>query len=301
MRETEQPTVRHDTSWARRLASGLAVLCTATALAAVLPASSATAAGPGGQAVSGHGYTAQIRRTEYGVPHIQAHDFGGLGYGYGYAFAQDNLCQLADQVVTLRGDRSRYFGPTGAPSADSPGTSNLVSDTYYQSLRQGGTVQRLLDRPAPLGPTDQLRKVVDGYAAGYNRYLHDTGVANLPDANCKGKPWVGPITSQDIWNLVYDVNTNAGDAGIADLIATATPPTPAAPTTPATPATPSAPAAPAARAALKALVAPAAASSAGPELGSNAWALGRDATQNHDGTLLRYPGYTQPTQQRGFP
>jgi Penicillin amidase len=62
-----------------------------------------------------HGYSAEIRRTEYGIPHILADDYGSLGYGYGYAFAQDNLCVLADRVVTLRGDRSRYFGPTAGP------------------------------------------------------------------------------------------------------------------------------------------------------------------------------------------
>jgi acyl-homoserine-lactone acylase len=38
-----------------------------------------------------HHYSAEIRRTEYGIPHILASDYGSLGYGYGYAFAQDNL------------------------------------------------------------------------------------------------------------------------------------------------------------------------------------------------------------------
>ncbi|MEU6238506.1 penicillin acylase family protein, partial [Kitasatospora sp. NPDC047058] len=78
----------------------------------------AQAAGPGQGEERGGGYTAKIRRTEYGVPHIVARDFGGLGFGYGYAFAQDNLCQLADHVVTLRGERSRWFGPDGASADD---------------------------------------------------------------------------------------------------------------------------------------------------------------------------------------
>ena len=41
-------------------------------------------------------YSAEIRRTTMGVPHIKANDWGGLGYGYGYAQAQDNLCTMAD-------------------------------------------------------------------------------------------------------------------------------------------------------------------------------------------------------------
>jgi hypothetical protein len=204
---SEKLTSRHRISGRlRRLASGLAALCLASATMALLPPSASAAAGSYGETVADEGFTAQIRRTEYGIPHILAHDYSGLGYGYGYAFAQDNLCELADQVVTLRGERSRYFGPSGTPSSDASGTSNLVSDTYYQGLRQAGTVQRLLGRRAPVGPTPQLRKLVDGYAAGYNRYLRDTGVAGLPDPTCKGKPWVGPITALDIWSIVYDVN-----------------------------------------------------------------------------------------------
>src|SRR5262245_2746202 len=99
-------------------------------------------------------YFAEIRRTEYGIPHILARDYAGLGYGYGYAFAQDNLCTMADRVVTLRGERSVYFGADG-DSGDALGasTTNLDSDIYYQGLRKSGVVHRLLAHPAPLRPT----------------------------------------------------------------------------------------------------------------------------------------------------
>ena len=115
---------------------------------------------------------------------------------------------MADRVITLRGERSRYFGPA-ADSGDTLGaaTDNLDSDIYYQSLRKSGIVRRLLARPAPLGPTAQARQLVDGYVAGYNRYLHDTGVAHLPDPTCRGKAWVTPITATDVWTLIYDIDT----------------------------------------------------------------------------------------------
>ena len=51
--------------------------------------------------------SADIRRTTFGVPHIQAADERGLGYGIGYAYAQDNLCLLANEVVTVNGERSK--------------------------------------------------------------------------------------------------------------------------------------------------------------------------------------------------
>src|SRR3954452_2374685 len=41
-------------------------------------------------------YKATIRRTAYGIPHIEAKTWEGLGYGYGYAFAQDDICTMAD-------------------------------------------------------------------------------------------------------------------------------------------------------------------------------------------------------------
>ncbi|MER5668429.1 penicillin acylase family protein [Streptomyces mirabilis] len=97
------------------------------------------------------------------MPHILARDFDGLryGYGYGYAIAQDNVCELADHVVTLRGERSQFFGPGG----ESGEGANLASDTYYTGQQRAGTVQRLLDRKAPLGPTAELRRMVAGSGA----------------------------------------------------------------------------------------------------------------------------------------
>jgi acyl-homoserine-lactone acylase len=221
-----------------------------------------------------HRYKAEIRRTAYGIPHILARDYGSLGYGYGYAFAQDNLCVMADRVVTLRGERSRYFGPAGDandPFADEEPTSNLTSDVYYSGMRQSGVLDRLLARPAPLGPTSELRRMVDGYVAGYNRYLHETGVAHLPDPTCRGKAWVDPITALDVWSNVYDLNTMNGTRTIMAEIVGARPPqagagsadVPAAGRVEEQPAS----------------------------TGSNGWALGRDATRDHDGMLLANPHF----------
>jgi acyl-homoserine-lactone acylase len=56
-------------------------------------------------------YDVSITRTTYGVPHIRAKDYGSLGYGQGYAFAQDNLCVFLEDLLTIRGERSRFFGP----------------------------------------------------------------------------------------------------------------------------------------------------------------------------------------------
>jgi acyl-homoserine-lactone acylase len=182
-----------------------------------------------GPAASAHDrrYSAEIRRTEYGIPHVVARDYGSLGYGYGYAFAQDNACVMGDRVLTLRGERSRYLGATASsndPFASDEGPStNLASDVYYKGLRAAGVVRRLLARPAPLGPTARLRRLVDGYVAGFNRYLRDTGVARLPDPTCRGKAWVRPITALDVWSGIYDLNLLSGTAQFRDAIVSARP------------------------------------------------------------------------------
>jgi len=174
----------------------------------------------GGLSPGGGRYFAEIRRTQYGIPHILAHDYGGLGYGYGYAFAQDDLCVMADRVVSLRGERSRFFGPNAvSDDALGPTTTNLASDVYYQGIRKSGIVQRLLAQPAPLGPTAQARQLVDGYVAGYNRYLRETGVAHLPDPTCRGKAWVTPITALDVWTGMYDLDTLEGSMAYRTAIA----------------------------------------------------------------------------------
>ena len=52
-----------------------------------------------------------ITRTTFGIPHITAENPESLAYGVAYAYAQDNVCMVADQLVTARGQRSASFGP----------------------------------------------------------------------------------------------------------------------------------------------------------------------------------------------
>lgn len=81
----------------------------------------------GGTAVArGGGYSALIQRASYGVPHITARDFASLGYGVGYAQAEDNICLIAEQMVTVNGQRSRC-------SARTPTTSPATCSTRRRS------------------------------------------------------------------------------------------------------------------------------------------------------------------------
>ena len=130
-------------------------------------------------------YRAAIRRTSYNIPHITADDFGSLGYGYGYAFAEDHLCSLADVVVQARSEAASFFGP---------GIDDgwLDQDLVYKALGLYARAAVDLDAADP-----EPRAVIEGYAAGYNRYLADTG-ADAVNGYCAGEPWVRPIDEYDL-------------------------------------------------------------------------------------------------------
>ena len=123
----------------------------------------------------------EIRRTSHGIPHIKAKTFYGAAYGYGYAFAQDNLCEMADTYVTVNGERSRYFGPDASYESRGNGATfnNLDSDFFFQRIKDDRVVEKLLEQPPPSGPLPEIREGVRGYAAGYDAYLAEVGVNGI--------------------------------------------------------------------------------------------------------------------------
>jgi acyl-homoserine-lactone acylase len=181
---------------------------------------------------SAFGARAEIRRTAHGIPHIKAKDFRGVAFGYGYAFAQDDICPIAEQYVTVNGERSRYFGPDGSYVLRGNGfeTNNLNSDFFWQQVKDSKVIAGLLARKPPFGPKAAIKRGVKGYVAGYNRYLKDIGgPANIPDESCRGKPWVRPITEDDAFLRFYQLTLLASQGVAIDGIAGAQPPTPSLP------------------------------------------------------------------------
>ncbi len=87
-----------------------------------------------------------IRRTEHGIPHIEASSWAGLGYGYGYAFAQDDICTMAEDYVTVDAQRSRFFGPSATYLQGGNGVTvdNLDSDFFFQQIIDSHVIDHLL-------------------------------------------------------------------------------------------------------------------------------------------------------------
>src|SRR5256714_8899815 len=173
-------------------------------------------------------FSATIRRTEGGIPHITAPNYAGLGYGYGYAFAQDNICVMAEDYVTVDAERSRFFGPNGSYPQRGNGVTanNLDSDFFFQQFTDSHVIDELLAKAPPLGPAQEVRDLVRGYVAGYTRSLSDVGGTNgLSDPTCRGKPWVRPITEADAYRRFYQLTELASADVVINGIAEAAPPT----------------------------------------------------------------------------
>ncbi|GAA3506983.1 penicillin acylase family protein [Streptomyces showdoensis] len=194
-------------------------------MAAVAVMSTTAVAGPPAAADAGPDKPT-IRYTEYGIPHIIASTWEGLGKGYGYAAAKDNICTLAGTYLMVDAQRSRYLGPEGraSPGQNQNGTTNLNSDLYFQRINDDRVVERLLDRPAPDGPEPEVKEAIRGYVQGYNRYLAETGVDGITDPACKGAAWVRPITELDVYRHAHaEIIMGAADP-LLDGLVTAAPP-----------------------------------------------------------------------------
>ncbi|EGX55364.1 amidase [Streptomyces zinciresistens K42] len=249
------------------------------ATAAGLPAVAADRHGPRDRShqPSDGGLTATVRYTEYGMAHIVAGDYRSLGFGTGWAQAADQVCTLADGFVTVRGERSRYFGPDAATdfSLSSAGT-NLSSDLYFAGVRRAGTVQRLLAQPAPRGPSRQVVDLMRGFAAGYNTWLRQNRIS---DPSCKGASWVRPVSSLDVASRFYAFAVLGGQGGSVDDITSARPPSASAAGSRAADVDPGA------------LAKAVRERAADADMGSNAVAFRGDTTANGRGLLLGNPHY----------
>ncbi|MFJ4925565.1 penicillin acylase family protein [Streptomyces sp. NPDC088736] len=277
-----------------------AVLAAALLVAAAAPPAAAADRSPHAPSrPSAGGLSAVIRYTEYGVPHILADDYADLGFGTGWAQAADQVCTLADGFVTVRGERSRYFGADAAPDGSlSSATGNLSSDLYFRGVREAGTVERLLAQPAPRGPSRQVGDLMRGWAAGYNAWLAQNRVT---DPACRGAAWVRPVTRADVATRTFALAVLGGQGRAVDGITAAQPPTTTATAGRGTPGTvapssslPSASSAgppPSAGVSARSFARAARQAFDGADIGSNAVAFSGATTANGRGLLLGNPHY----------
>ena len=126
-----------------------------------------------------------IRRTEFGVPHIIASDFRGIGIGLGYAQTEDYGERVVRGLLRDKGWMGRTFGKD---SMGSDFAAQLVQARVQETYH-------LLDA--------DTRAMYEGFAEGVNRFIR-ANPARLP-------AWAQPVfTGHDI---------AAGDIGTANIAA----------------------------------------------------------------------------------
>lgn len=207
-------------------------------------------------------YRAEIVRTSHGIAHITAADFGSLGYGEGFAAAQDHICNIAHSILEARGELASELG---AGEFD----QNVLSDALVRAMGINAQAREALAAQAP-----DIREWLDGYTAGFNRFVREQGASET--SWCAGAGWVREATSTDFMaRMLMSIQTVPR---IAAAVAAAQPPG-------------------ARTAASKAagvndeLIAKALKSVGLAGMGSNAWAFGRARTENGRGLLLTNPHY----------
>jgi acyl-homoserine-lactone acylase len=231
-------------------------------IATLAAATAALALAPVTEAAAKPRFAAQITRTTNGIPHIVARDWRGVGYGVAYAYAEDNLCLLAEEFATVAGERSKFWGPKGTSTMGFDQVDNLSSDVFYRAVIDMDALRAGVARETP-----RMRELVEGYVAGYNRFLKDAGPQGIP-ADCRGKPWVRPITADDMLRLNEKQMLLASSLALGPAIANAAPPGSPAPKVAITMPDP------------KEL-----------GMGSNGWAFGGESTANGRGMVIGNPHF----------
>ena len=165
-------------------------------------------------------FKATVRRTTAGVPHVKAENLGGMGYGYGYSFAEDNLCILEEEILTVRGERAKWFGEAPYDLGQTSSKSNISSDAVYKMLATkeiAGKVKAGLD--------PEMQSVVRGFAAGVSRYVRELGSGKHEGrhAACAKEGWAREITEEDMYLRFFKLALLGSSATFIDAIAAAHP------------------------------------------------------------------------------
>ncbi|PHN07209.1 penicillin acylase family protein [Flavilitoribacter nigricans] len=126
----------------------------------------------------------QIRRTQYGVPHILAPSLRGAAFGLAYCELEDYGERVIRPLVSARGDLAVLDGYAAIES-------DLINQQGYE---RAAATYHLLDH--------ETREMMEGFAQGINFYLRQ-----YPDAFPVYKDWT--FTGYDVAALTTGVVTEA--------------------------------------------------------------------------------------------
>jgi len=234
---------------------------------------------PGDTVGDGDRYEATIRRTEGGVPHVTGDSIADVVFGQGYASGEDRTCDLADQVVKIKGERALRLG-AGEDDA------NVASDLAWR-------VMGVYDRASEDWPdvSEGVEELVTAFADGWNAHLAEVGADGVAGW-CRGEDWVEAIEPLDVYAYARSITVYASGGQLVDYVTAARPPGEQAP--PADDADDDDTAGAADDAAAD-TAGDGETATAGPLLerpvASNGWAIGTDRSANGGGMLVANPHF----------
>lgn len=242
---------------------------------------------PEGDAIGdGDTYQAVIRRTEGNVPHIVGDSLADVTFGQGWASGEDRACDLADQVVKVKGERSRWHG-RGEDDV------HLNSDIAWRTIGIADIAAEDWKSASP-----DVVELVTAFTDGWNAHLEQAGVPGL-DGWCAGAEWVQPLEPVDVYAYGRSIALQASSGAVADFIPTAQPPdtdgdqapTDDDPNTGADDSADTDDGPPADEDEAAAVGPPERIVPAAEEIASNAWAFGSERTAEGGGMLLANPHF----------
>jgi acyl-homoserine-lactone acylase len=200
-----------------------AVLSAVVLLTACGGGSSGSSSG-GGQSGAKQ-YDVEVRRSEHGIPHIKADNYASMGYGYGYVHAQDNICVLAEDLMTIRGERAQYLGRDGSYTIIPNGStaSNVDSDFFWRAVATDAAIA-----PIKANSDPEVVAATRGFVAGYNRYLRElkSGDHSGRHLACRDAAWLTEITVDDLYRRYFRLSILASSSVFVNEVANAAPPSP---------------------------------------------------------------------------
>ena len=256
-------TVRSRLAHRRWIRVGAVALCVATIAACTSGTSDSDRPPnpPVKELGAGTRYTATVRWTDGKVPNISGDSLADVTFGQGWSSGATRPCDLVDQIIKLRGQRSKYFG-RGTDGA------NITSDLGWRAIG----IDKVAAKDWPRASA-ALRESMVAFAAGWNAQLAEVGSKGLTGW-CAGKAWIRPVKPEEIYLYARGIALFASSSQVVDYVAGAQPPssTPQAVRQATAPTDPNV--------------------SFEPHSGSNGWAIGSERTATGGGALLMNPHLT---------
>ena len=101
----------------------------------------------------------QIRRTQYGVPHITGESLSAAAFGFGYCQAEDHLLNIMRGILGVRGTLAETFGPGDDGKNVEADFFNRQFRVYARAVGSYHTLSR------------DYRDMLSGFAGGLNYYV----------------------------------------------------------------------------------------------------------------------------------